>query len=64
MKYRNLIIILGFVILVTHSLGFPEGVRNALYILSGGLIIALGYLSDKKVSRPAQETSSTISPQP
>jgi hypothetical protein len=48
MKYRNLIVSLGFVVVIIQFLGFPQAWRNGLYALTGMSIIAFGYLSDKE----------------
>jgi len=48
MKYRNLIITLGFVVILIQFLGFPQSWRDALYAFVGILVIAFGYLSDKE----------------
>lgn len=62
MKYRNLIIALGFVIVVIQFLGFPQAWRNVLYVLGGLSVIALGYLSDKekKVATPVSDSKVSV----
>ena len=47
MKYKNVIITLGFVVILIQFLGFPQSWRDALYALIGLLVIAFGYLSEK-----------------
>ncbi len=59
MKYRNLIITLGFVVILIQFLGFPQAWRNAFYAITGIAIITFGYLSEKeKKVKPAEVTSS------
>ncbi len=48
MKYRNSIIALGFLVVIIQFLGFPENARNALFIISGIVVVALAYLAGKK----------------
>ena len=48
MKYRNSIIALGFLVAIIQFLGFPESMRNALFIVSGVAIIALAYLAGRR----------------
>ncbi|MEN9621718.1 MAG: hypothetical protein RLZZ67_152 [Candidatus Parcubacteria bacterium] len=55
MKYRNLIITLGFIVIFIQFLGFPQAWRDVLYILSGLLVITFGYLSEaEKKTAPTQ----------
>jgi hypothetical protein len=67
MKYRNVIITLGFLVMIMQSLGFPQNMRNIFYVIIGALIITLGYLSNKiskqkKVQGPADSnTTNNIS---
>lgn len=61
MRYRNIIIGLGFFVIIIQSLGFPQSWRNGLYIVSGVLIIAGGYLSEKE-RRINPSTSATTAP--
>jgi hypothetical protein len=56
MKYRNLIVTLGFVVVIIQFLGFPQAWRNGLYTLAGMSIIAFGYLSDKEKKVKMVET--------
>lgn len=44
MKYRNIIIALGFLVIVLQFLGFPASWDNAFYALFGLAIIALAYI--------------------
>jgi uncharacterized protein YjeT (DUF2065 family) len=44
MRYRNIIIALGFVTILIQFLGFPEGWRNAFYAVIGLAVIALAYV--------------------
>ncbi len=50
MKYRNIIIALGFFIIVIKILGVPQGFRDILYILSGAAVVIFGYFSAKPIS--------------
>lgn len=51
MKYRNILIALGFFIIITTTiLGIPQGARDLLYVLSGTAIIGFGYFSAKEKS--------------
>lgn len=47
MKYKNVIITFGFVVILVQFLGFPQSWRDALYALVGLLVIVFGYLSEK-----------------
>lgn len=49
MKYRNIIIALGFFIIIIKILGIPQGLRDILYILSGAGVIVAGYFSAKHI---------------
>ncbi|HEY0908350.1 MAG TPA: hypothetical protein VGE35_03320 [Candidatus Paceibacterota bacterium] len=60
MRYRNIIIGLGFFVVIIQFLGFPQSWRNAFYAVSGILIVAGGYMSDKeRKMHPAAATVST-----
>ncbi len=63
MKYRNIIIALGFLIIVLPLFGFPQSWRNSFSIASGVLVVAFGYLSgkDKRVnkSKPSASVNAT-----
>ena len=48
MKYRNIIIILGFLIVIVQFLGFPQSWRKSFHIASGGLVVVFGYLAGKE----------------
>ncbi len=48
MKYRNIIIMLGFLVFILQILGFPQTWDNIFYGAAGLLIIAFSYLSGKK----------------
>jgi hypothetical protein len=48
MKYRNIIIALGFLVFILPILGFPQAWDDMFYAFAGILIIALSYLSGKK----------------
>ena len=48
MKYRNLIITLGFIVIVIQFLGFPQSWKDVFYLLVGLLVITFGYLSEKE----------------
>lgn len=55
MKYRNITITLGFIVLIIQFLGFPQSWDDIFYVVLGLLVIAFGYLSGKeKVSKPAE----------
>jgi hypothetical protein len=56
MKYRNLIITIGFIVVLIQFLGFPQTWRNVLYSVSGISIIVLGYLSEKEKKAAIIET--------
>ncbi|HEU5114239.1 MAG TPA: hypothetical protein VFT82_00560 [Candidatus Paceibacterota bacterium] len=47
MKYRNIIIALGILIVIIHFLGFPSSIDNVIYSILGLLIIALAYMAGK-----------------
>ena len=51
MKYRNVIIILGFLIVMIQFLGFPQSWRKSFHIASGALVVAFAYLAGKE-ARP------------
>jgi hypothetical protein len=51
MKYRNLIITLGVLIILVQFLGFPESWDNALYAIFGILVIILAYISQKRANQ-------------
>jgi hypothetical protein len=67
MRYRNIIVFLGFVIVVIQFLGFPQSWDEIFYVASGALIIAFGYLAGKdrrpvhvsvpKAAEPLEKTS-------
>jgi hypothetical protein len=65
MKYRNIIIALGFLVFILPILGFPQTWDNMFYALAGLLIIAFSYLSGKKESlketQVPVETVATVS---
>lgn len=44
MRYRNIIIALGFLTIVIQFLGFPENYDNAFYAIIGLAVIALAYV--------------------
>ena len=48
MKYRNIIIALGFLVFILQILGFPQSWDDMFYGAAGLLIIAFSYLSGKK----------------
>ena len=52
MKYRNAIIILGFLVVVIQFLGFPQSWRKSFHVAAGALTIAFGYLAGRE--RPIQ----------
>ncbi len=45
MKYRNIIIALGFVTAILSFLGIPRSWKEIAFVLVGGAIVALAYLS-------------------
>ncbi len=45
MKYRNIIIALGFLTAVVSFLGIPRSWKEIAFVLIGGAIVALAYLS-------------------
>lgn len=48
MRYRNIIITLGVVIVALQFLGFPQSWDNALYAIVALLIIALAYVGERR----------------
>lgn len=48
MKYRNIIIALGFLVFILQILGFPQTWDDVFYGVAGLLIITFSYLSGKK----------------
>jgi hypothetical protein len=52
MKYRNIIIILGFLVVAIQFLGFPQSWRKTFHVASGALVVAFGYLAGRE--RPAE----------
>jgi hypothetical protein len=51
MRFRNVIIALGFLVLVTQFTGFPEAWRNAFYIIAGLALIVLAYRAKPFINR-------------
>jgi hypothetical protein len=62
MKYRNTIIAIGFLLIVMPVLGFPRSWLTVFYILAGGAIITLGYLSGKETRVTPKQTEIPVSP--
>lgn len=46
MKYRNIVIALGFVVIVAPFLGIPQSWRDIVSIAAAVLVVALAYVSD------------------
>lgn len=45
MKYRNIIIALGFLTAIFSFLGIPRSWKEIAFVILGGAIVALAYLS-------------------
>lgn len=56
MRFRNILIFLGFLVLVLEFLGFPRAWDDAFYALLGILVMAFAYLSGKKAGEAALES--------
>ncbi len=62
MKYRNIIIALGFLVFILPILGFPQTWDDMFYACAGILIITLSYLSGKKdILKETQVPVETVS---
>ncbi len=62
MKYRNIIIVLGFLVFILPILGFPQTWDDMFYAAFGLLIIAFSYLSGKKdILKETQVPVETVS---
>ncbi|MBX4209106.1 hypothetical protein KW799_00180 [Candidatus Parcubacteria bacterium] len=48
MRYRNIIIALGLLVIVVRFLGFPSSWDAAIYSALGLLVIAFAYVGEKK----------------
>ncbi len=48
MRYRNIIIGIGFFVLIIKILGVPQDWRDVLYTIAGLSVIAVAYISEKK----------------
>jgi hypothetical protein len=47
MRYKNIVIALGILIVIMQFLGFPSSWNNAFYALLGLSVIALAYAGGK-----------------
>ena len=48
MRFRNLLMTLGFLVIAIQFLGFPRAWDSAFYVLLGLLVIAFAYLAGKR----------------
>ncbi|HEU0081165.1 MAG TPA: hypothetical protein VFQ72_04075 [Candidatus Paceibacterota bacterium] len=48
MRYRNIIIALGILIVLVQFLGFPQSWDNAIYAVAALCIIALAYVGERR----------------
>lgn len=63
MRYRNIIIGIGFFIILVNFSGLPRDWKDALFILSGLLVITGGYLSEKdRTTRQNKPVTSAAAP--
>lgn len=48
MRYRNIIIALGILIIALQFLGFPQSWDNGIYAIAALFIIALAYVGERR----------------
>jgi uncharacterized membrane protein len=48
MRYRNIIIALGFLVIIIPALGFPREWKDTFHVITGILVVAFGYLAGKE----------------
>lgn len=64
MRFRNILIFLGFIAVILQFLGFPRAWDNVFYIAIGLLVMAFSYLSGKERRVEASEAAALPSVAP
>ncbi len=66
MRFRNILVLLGFVAVILPFLGFPRAWDDVFYVALGLLVMAFSYLSGKEPQKaraeaPASPESAPVS---
>ncbi|MBI5134457.1 MAG: hypothetical protein HZA81_03690 [Candidatus Taylorbacteria bacterium] len=64
MRFRNILVLLGFVVLILQFLGFPRAWDDVFYIALGLLVMAFSYLSGKEPQRARAEAPAPVEKSP